>query len=184
MRGMSTFFFLHKPPSSFNTSITANSSWGGERFVVNCGVCGTARLAPGISLECTFDSKWETLLLVYNPSLEIYPLKQLFALAWSHFKEVLIWPWMFWKVRRDRPFPCQRWMLWQIHHVSLAVRLGEKTIKGFTRRSSRPDSQWSSPRVGLGTIDSLGNASEGGMRGRQLDDLQYMRLRTRGTKKD
>lgn len=148
-------------------------------------ICGklwslwNSQFSPGGFLWMYFQLQMRDTSLVSNPSLEIQPLKQLFALARSHFQEVL----NVLKGTQGSSFSVSEMNVVANPSCVSGCQTGGKTIKGFTRRSSRSDSQWSSPRVGLRRIDSLGNASEGGMRGRQLDDLQYMRLRTRGTKK-
>lgn len=60
--------------------------------------------------------------------------------------------------------------------MSSAVRLREKQLKvPHTGRAAPIVNEATSVCVGLGRIDSLGNASEGGVGacGRQLNDLQY-----------
>lgn len=93
-----------------------------------------------------------------------------------YFAEVLIWPWMFFKVYRDCPFSVSEISVLANPSCVVGCQTSGKTIKGSTHRSSCSNSQWSNLLcVGLGRIDSLGNASEGGVVacGRQLNDLQY-----------
>lgn len=160
MRGMSTSF--PGEPSSFNTSIMAMCSWGGKRFVVNCGVWGT--VATGISFECTFNFKWDTSV---KPSQEMHTLKQkkidLCWLSWIFCRRSHLIANVFWGIHRLSFFMSEISVLANPSCAACCQTVG-KTIKGSTHRSSCSNSQWRQPLwVGREKIDSLGNARGGGV---------------------
>lgn len=179
MRAVSTSF--PGEPSSFNTSTEAVSSWGGKRFVANCGVWG--KVAPGICFECTFNFKWD---IGVKPSWETHTFTSCLCwLSWVSFcRQSRLIANAFWRIHRLSFFMSEIRVLANPSCVARCQTLG-KTIKGSTHRSSCFSSQWRQTSLCGPRKDRFIRKCQWRRDGcvRQLNDLHFRRLRTQGTKK-